>query len=250
MDAYKEPMMIAPSAHFSMGGLWVDYELMSNVKGLFVLGEANFSDHGANRLGANSLLQACVDGYFIAPHTLMNFLAEQKPGIDEAWNRVSEDAVAVVSDRLNSLLDINGTTTAEEFHKDLGKILYTKCGLSRNRVQLLAAKEEIAALKIRFWKDLIVPGSGKEINFELEKAGRVADYIEMGLLIVEDALQREESCGAHFREEHQTEDGEALRNDKEFQFVSLWESSKEEGFILHKEQLEFEFAKVIERNYK
>jgi succinate dehydrogenase / fumarate reductase flavoprotein subunit len=251
MNAYKEPMMIAPSAHFSMGGLWVDYELMSNVKGLFVLGEANFSDHGANRLGANSLLQACVDGYFIAPHTVMNYLANQNTGgNDEAWKTAAATVEAEVGARLDQFLSKSGSTTAEEFHKELGKILYTKCGLSRNREQLLLAYDEVMALKGRFEEDLRIPGEQNEINFELEKAGRVADYMEMALLIIQDALQREESCGAHFREEYQTTDGEALRNDKDFQYVSLWESIAPGEFVLHKEQLQFEFSKVIERSYK
>lgn len=251
MNAYKEPMMIAPSAHFSMGGLWVDYELMSNLKGLFVLGEANFSDHGANRLGANSLLQACVDGYFIAPHTVMNYLANQNPGgKDDAWKTAAVSVEAEVEARLDRFLSKSGSTTAEEFHKELGKILYTKCGLSRNREQLLLAYDEVMALKGRFEEDLRIPGEQNEINFELEKAGRVADYMEMALLIIQDALQREESCGAHFREEYQTADGEAMRNDKDFQYVSLWESIAPGEFVLHKEQLQFEFSKVIERSYK
>lgn len=252
MDAYKEPMMIAPSAHFSMGGLWVDYELMSNLSGLFVLGEANFSDHGANRLGANSLLQACVDGYFVAPHTVMNHLARAAAGSFEAdsWRATADVQEAEVRDRLNKLLAIGGGTSAEEFHKALGKILYRKCGLSRKGSELLEAHEEIAALKEAFYKDLMIPGGIAELNFEVEKAARVADYFEMASLIVEDALTREESCGAHFREEHQTEEGEALRNDADFQYVPVWESKKEGKFKLHREYLDFEFVKVSERSYK
>ncbi len=253
MDAYKEPMMIAPAAHFSMGGLWVDYELMSNLEGLFVLGEANFADHGANRLGANSLLQACVDGYFIAPHTVMNYLASVQPFAsrpDEAWTALAAQSVEAVRERLNRLLGVAGTTTAEEFHKELGKILYRKCGLSRNRTDLEEAKAAVQQLHARFKNDLLIPGGVAEMNFELEKAARVDDYMEMAALIVEDALQREESCGAHFREEYQTPEGEALRNDAEFQYVSVWESIAPGQFALHREQLEFEFVKVSERSYK
>lgn len=253
MDAYKEPMMIAPAAHFSMGGLWVDYELMSNLEGLFVLGEANFADHGANRLGANSLLQACVDGYFIAPHTVMNHLASVQPFAsrpDEAWKSLAAQSVEAVRERLNRLLGVGGTTTAEEFHKELGKILYRKCGLSRNRTDLEEAKAAVQQLHARFKTDLLIPGGVAEMNFELEKAARVDDYMEMAALIVEDALQREESCGAHFREEYQTAEGEAMRKDEEFQYVSVWESTAPGQFTLHREQLEFEFVKVSERSYK
>ena len=248
INAYQQPMLIAPSAHFSMGGLWVDFELMSNVPGLFVLGEANFSDHGANRLGANSLLQACVDGYFIAPHTVMSFLSKSGAATPDA-----ETAQAQKSDlekSLATLLAIKGTTTAEEFHRDLGKILYGKCGLRRERAQLLEAKAELKALKERFYQDLLVPGTQAEINFELEKAGRVADYLELGALIVEDALQREESCGAHFREEYQTEDGEAKRNDADYQYVSVWESTENDSLVLHKETLQFDEVQPTQRSYK
>lgn len=249
MDAYNEPMMISPSAHFSMGGLWVDYELMSNLEGLFVLGEANFADHGANRLGANSLLQACVDGYFIAPHTVMNYLAGEKP-IQNLSTPNSEKSIKETTLRLERLLSIKGTTTSEEFHKALGKILYTKCGLSRKKSELLEAQKELKTLQESFYRDLIVSGPSDEINFELEKAGRVEDYLELAQLIVEDALQREESCGAHFRVEHQTADGEAKRNDQEFQYVSVWESNPEDGYRLHKEMLEFEAIQISERSYK
>ncbi len=253
MDAYAEPMMIAPSAHFSMGGLWVDYRLMSNLPGLFVLGEANFSDHGANRLGANSLLQACVDGYFIAPHTIMDFLAERPPGAktpEAEWKAAAGESEKKLTDRLNKLLEIKGTTTAEEFHKMLGQVLYKKCGLSRNRSDMEAAQIELRELQKRFRSELLIPGGMDRINFELEKAARVEDYLEMALLIAEDALQREESCGAHFREEYQTEDGEALRNDEAYQYVSVWEHAGDGEHRLHKEELNFEFAEVKERSYK
>lgn len=249
MDAYKTPMMISPSAHFSMGGLWVDYELMSNLQGLFVLGEANFADHGANRLGANSLLQACVDGYFIAPHTVMNFLANLKPDVTKNL-RIGELALQECIDRINRLLGIKGSKTAEEFHKALGKILYQKCGLTRERKQLLEAKEELKTLQEEFYRELLVPGIASQFNLELEKAGRVEDYLGLAQLIVEDALQREESCGAHFRVEHQTSEGEAKRNDDAFKYVSVWESLPNKEFKLHKEELEFLELPLTERSYK
>lgn len=253
MDAYKQPMMIAPAAHFSMGGLWVDYRLMSNLPGLFVLGEANFADHGANRLGANSLLQACVDGYFIAPHTVMDYLAEAGPGKSNenaAWEEAAANSKAEVRKRLEDLLSIQGTTTAEEFHKELGQILYKKCGLSRNQTDMEAAREALLILQKRFEKELLIPGSSAEINFELEKAVRVKDYLEMAILIIEDALHREESCGAHFREEYQTEDGEALRNDEDFKYVSAWEYKGNNQYQLHKEHLNFEYVELKQRSYK
>ena len=249
IDAYETPMMISPSAHFSMGGLWVDYELMSNLEGLFVLGEANFADHGANRLGANSLLQACVDGYFIAPHTIMNYLAGLTPNTNSP-SQAGEMALQACQNRIKKLLEIKGNKTAEEFHKALGKILYQKCGLSREKQQLLEAKEELQALQQQFYQELLIPGNENEINFELEKAGRVEDYLGLAQLIVEDALQREESCGAHFRVEHQTAEGEAKRNDAEFAYVSAWESLPEGKVVLHKENLEFEAIPLTERSYK
>lgn len=253
MNAYNEPMMIAPAAHFSMGGLWVDYRLMSNLPGLFVLGEANFSDHGANRLGANSLLQSCVDGYFIAPSTVMDYLAEigpERSKKDAAWEKAASDSKTEVNKRLEHLLNIKGNTTAEEFHKELGQILYIKCGLSRNQTDMEAAREALLALQKRFQKELLIPGNASEINFELEKAVRVEDYLEMAILIVEDALQREESCGAHFRQEYQTEDGEALRNDEDFKYVSAWEYKGDNQYALHKEHLNFEFVELKSRSYK
>lgn len=253
LNAYEEPMMIAPAAHFSMGGLWVDYRLMSNLSGLFVLGEANYSDHGANRLGANSLLQACVDGYFVAPSTVMDYLAEIKPlknQNQDAWNKAAEASKNKVNQRLDKLLSIKGNTTAEEFHKELGQMLYKNCGLSRNRKDMEFALESLLSIQKRFYKDIIIPGSAAEINFELEKAARVEDYLEMAILIVKDALQREESCGAHFREEYQTEDGEALRNDKDFKYVSAWEYQGNNDYELHKEHLKFEYVELKERSYK
>ncbi len=251
INAYEEPMRISPAAHFSMGGLWVDYELMSNLPGLFVLGEANFSDHGANRLGANSLLQACVDGYFIAPMTVMNYLAGIKqaspPSIESAAFDQTEQEVRR---QIEGLLAIQGDTSAETFHKELGKILYGRCGLLRNKAGLESAIEDIKDLRARFHQSLIVPGDSADFNQELEKAGRVADYLELGELMCHDALRREESCGAHFREEYQTPEGEALRNDKDFTYVPVWEYQGEQTPTLHREELVFEQVQLAERSYK
>ncbi|WP_432713345.1 fumarate reductase/succinate dehydrogenase flavoprotein subunit [Pedobacter sp.] len=250
-DAYLMPMKISPAAHFSMGGLWVDYELMTTIPGLFAIGEANFADHGANRLGANSLLQACVDGYFILPYTLANYLSgELKTGKVSTDHPQFEAAEAEVKSQLSFLADIKGTKTADYFHKQLGKLLYDKCGLSRSAAGLKEAIAELKVLSEQFYKDLMVPGDALDMNAELEKAGRVADYLEMANLMCYDALTREESCGAHFREEYQTADGEALRNDDLFCFVSAWEwpgAALEP--VLHPEPLEFEFIKLSVRNY-
>lgn len=251
-DAYQEPMMISPSAHFSMGGLWVDYELMTTIPGLFALGEANFADHGANRLGANSLLQASVDGYFIAPYTIANYLSSEihtgkiattAPEFEEAENHVKQ--------QIENFISIKGTKTVDYFHKTLGKLLYDYCGLARNEEGLKYAIDEIRKLKQEFYKDVKVSGQGNAMNSELEKAGRVADYFEIGELMCYDALTRNESCGAHFREEFQTPDGEALRNDAEFQFISAWNwtgENKEPELV--KEPLIFEEVKPTVRSYK
>ena len=251
-DAYQEPMMISPSAHFSMGGLWVDYELMTTIPGLFALGEANFADHGANRLGANSLLQASVDGYFIAPYTIANYLSNEihtgkiattTPEFEEAENHVKQ--------QIENFISVKGTKTVDYFHKTLGKLLYDYCGLARNEEGLKYAINEIRKLKQEFYKDVKVSGQGNAMNSELEKAGRVADYFEIGELMCYDALTRNESCGAHFREEFQTPDGEALRNDAEFQFISAWNwtgENKEPELV--KEPLIFEEVKPTVRSYK
>ncbi|WP_223559975.1 fumarate reductase/succinate dehydrogenase flavoprotein subunit [Chryseobacterium lathyri] len=251
-NAYNEPMMISPSAHFSMGGLWVDYELMTTIPGLFALGEANFADHGANRLGANSLLQASVDGYFIAPYTIANYLADEihtgKISPDAPEFDVAEKAV---KEQIQGFMDIKGTKTVDYFHKTLGKLLYDYCGLARNEDGLKYAIEEIRKLKQEFYRDVRVSGQDNQMNSELEKAGRVADYFEIGELMCYDALTRNESCGAHFREEFQTPDGEALRNDTEYQFISAWawkgESAEPE---LIKEPLIFEEIQPTVRSYK
>ncbi|WP_143308480.1 fumarate reductase/succinate dehydrogenase flavoprotein subunit [Chitinophaga vietnamensis] len=251
VNAYTEPMRISPAAHFSMGGLWVDYELMTTIPGLFALGEANFSDHGANRLGANSLLQACVDGYFIAPYTLGNYLADEiKSGPVDVRHAAFAAAEEQVQAQLRLLLAIQGNLPADHFHRQLGKVLYDKCGLSRSKTGLEAAIKEIGALRTQFYHQLYVPG-GYGINTELEKAGRVADYLELGELMCYDALTRNESCGAHFREEYQTPDGEALRNDKDFAFISAWEwPGTNKMPVMHKEPLHFEFVTPTVRSYK
>jgi succinate dehydrogenase / fumarate reductase, flavoprotein subunit len=251
ISAYKEPMRISPAAHFSMGGLWVDYELMTNVRGLYAVGEANFADHGANRLGANSLLQACVDGYFIAPSTIPNYLADElKSGPVEVSHSAFAAAEEAAQRQVQRLLGVGGTLPADYFHKSLGRILYDKCGLSRSRAGLEEAIASIRRLRDQFYRELCVP-DGAGMNSELEKAGRVADYLEVGELMCYDALTREESCGAHFREEHQTPDGEAVRDDEHFSFTSAWEwvgDGKEP--ILHKEPLRFEFVTPSVRSYK
>lgn len=251
VNAYLEPMLISPAAHFTMGGLWVDYELMTTIPGLFALGEANFADHGANRLGANSLLQASVDGYFIAPYTIANYLASElkaekittdHPAFAEAENLVKE--------QLQQFLNINGHLSADHFHKTLGKLLYDGCGLSRTKVSLEATILAIKALKTQFYTELKITGD-HTVNSELEKAGRIADYLELGILMCEDALSREESCGAHFREEYQTPEGEALRNDKDYCYVAAWEwKGPNVSHELHKEPLIFENIALTVRSYK
>lgn len=250
-DAYAAPMKISPAAHFSMGGLWVDYELMTTIPGLFAVGEANFADHGANRLGANSLLQASVDGYFILPYTLPNYLAGELKAEKITTKHPQFDLVEKeVKDQLEQLVNIKGTKTVDDFHKELGKLLYDKCGLSRSAAGLKEAIQGIQVLRAAFYKELIVSGTPGEINAELEKAGRVADYLEISELMCHDALSREESCGAHFREEYQTPDGEALRNDEKFCYVSAWEwAGKDTEPILHPEPLVFEFVKLSVRSY-
>lgn len=251
INAYEQPMLISPAAHFTMGGLWVDYQLMTTIPGLFALGEANFADHGANRLGANSLLQACVDGYFIAPYTIPNFLADEMKAEKITTDHPAfEEAEHAVKTQLEQFLKMDGHLSADHYHKTLGKLLYDKCGLSRSKKSLEEAITEIKQLRESFYKDLKITGDDK-VNSELEKAGRVADYLELGELMCYDALTREESCGAHFREEYQTADGEAVRNDQDFCFVSAWEW-KQNGsrHELHKEPLIFENVELTVRSYK
>ncbi|GAA4245357.1 fumarate reductase/succinate dehydrogenase flavoprotein subunit [Winogradskyella damuponensis] len=252
IDAYLEPMKISPAAHFSMGGLWVDYELKTTIPGLFAIGEANFSDHGANRLGANSLLQACVDGYFVLPYTLQNFLADEIKQPKTDINHPEFDkAEQAVKKQIEGFLTTKGTKTAEEFNKLLGSELYDKCGLSRSKEGLEQAIKNIQDLRKAFKTDLIVPGEASEVNSELEKAGRVADYMELAELMCIDALQREESCGAHFRTEYQTAEGEAKRDDTNFCYSSAWEwNNNPSNPILNKEKLIFETVTPSVRSYK
>ena len=251
-NPYKTPMMIYPAVHYTMGGLWVDYELQTTIPGLFAAGEANFSDHGANRLGASALMQGLSDGYFVLPYTLQNYLADQI-GV----SRISTDEPAFeetekkVKANIDKLMAVKGNTTVDTFHKKLGHIMWEKVGMSRNAEGLKKAIGEIKQLREDFWKDVKIPGDQFSLNPELEKAGRVVDYLELGELMAYDALQREESCGGHFREEHQTEEGEALRNDKDFMYVSVWEYKGEgEKPVLNKEDLKFEFVEVKQRSYK
>jgi succinate dehydrogenase / fumarate reductase flavoprotein subunit len=251
-DPYEEPMRIYPAGHYTMGGLWVDYELMTTIPGLYAIGESNFSDHGANRLGASSLMQASGDGYFILPNTISNYLADEIriPKIskdDPEFESAEKQAV----ERLEKLISIKGKQTAASFHKRLGKIMWDYCGMIRNEEGLKKALMLINELKEEFWSDLNIPGTINELNMELEKAGRVADYFELATLLVTDAVNRKESCGAHFREEYQTPDGEALRNDDEFAYVAAWEYAGEnKPHILHKEKLKFEEVEMKVRSYK
>ncbi len=250
-DPYEVPMMIYPAVHYTMGGLWVDYNLMTTVPGLYALGECNFSDHGANRLGASALMQGLADGYFVIPYTIGDYLATL------GWDKVGTDrpefkeAMDNVQSRVNKLLSIKGKKTVDELHRELGLTMWEYCGMSRNDAGLRKAKEKIQALRKEFWENVNVLGSGNELNMELEKAGRLADFMELGELMIDDALNRSESCGGHFREESSTPDGEAMRKDDEFAYVSAWEykgdNVQEE---LHKEPLMFENVKLTQRSYK
>jgi len=251
-DPYQVPMRIYPAVHYTMGGLWVDYNLMSNVPGLYVLGEANFSDHGANRLGASALMQGLADGYFVLPSTISDYLAPQLGttplGTDEPVFKAAE---AQVHDTTNRLLKAKGTRTVDDFHRDLGNIMWDNCGMARSKESLEQALREIPALREEFYRDVRVLGENESVNQSLEKAGRVADFLEFGELLCLDALTREESCGGHFRTEHQTEEGEALRDDDAFSHVAAWEfTGVDTAPELHKEQLEFEYVHLAQRNYK
>ena len=251
-DPYKMPMRIFPAVHYTMGGLWVDYDLMTTVPGLYAIGECNFSDHGANRLGASALMQGLADGYFVLPYTLGKYLSDdiRTPAIStehEQFEKTEEEA----KDRVNKLLNNNGNRSVESFHRELGKVVWDHCGMSRNKNDLEKAIETIKDLKTEFWTNVSVPGRDDVINPELAKAGRVADFIELGELMMRDALARDESCGGHFREEHQTEEGEALRDDTNFAFTSAWEfSGEEKNPKLNKETLEFENVQLTQRSYK
>lgn len=250
-NPYEVPMRIYPAVHYTMGGLWVDYNLMTTVPGLYSLGEANFSDHGANRLGASALMQGLADGYFVIPYTIGDYLANIGPApVDEkhpAFAKAKQDII----DLTNKLLSLKGTRTVDEYHRDLGHIMWEYCGMARTAEGLQKAKKMIAELREDFWKNVIVLGENEEVNQSLEKAGRVADFLELGELMVDDAFQRNESCGGHFREEYQTPEGEALRNDDEFTYVSAWEyTGNNQPEVLHKEELVFENVKLTQRSYK
>ena len=250
-NAYKQPMRIYPAPHYSMGGLWVDYNCMSNVPGLFVLGEANFSVHGANRLGASALMQGLADGYFVIPYTIANYLVTVKPGeVKDDHEAFKASADAVKAD-IDKLLSINGTKTPSEFHRELGKIMWEKVGMARSDESLKEALKLIPALRDEFWKNVKVVGTNEQFNQELENAGRLADFFEFAEILAKDALNREESCGGHFRTEHQTNDGEATRNDEDFCYVAAWEF-KGAGVEpeLHKEPLKFDNVKLAVRSYK
>jgi succinate dehydrogenase / fumarate reductase, flavoprotein subunit len=250
-NPYENPMMIYPAAHYTMGGIWVDYELMTTIPGLYVLGEANFSDHGANRLGASALMQGLADGYFVLPYSIQNYLAGEikvpriptdKPEFEEAEKKVA--------DRLNKLMNIKGSRSVDSFHKELGKIMWDHVGMGRTEAGLKKAIELIRNLKKEFWKDVKIPGTMNELNPELEKANRVADFFELGELMALDAMNRNESCGGHFREEYQTPEGECLRDDEAFKYVAAWEYLSDGEFKLHKEPLVYEEIEVKQRIYK
>ncbi len=250
-NPYETPMRIYPASHYTMGGLWVDYNLMSNVPGLFVIGEANFSDHGANRLGASALMQGLADGYFILPYTIGHYLAKHpnRPK-DTDWSEFKE-AEDSVKERMNKLLSVNGKRSVDSFHRELGLLIWDHCGMARNEQGLKKALERIPALREEFWENVSVPGSDKGLNQSLEKAGRVADFLEFGEVMLTDALERDESCGGHFREEHQTEEGEARRNDEDFSYVAAWEyTGVGNKPKLHKEELTFDYVPPTQRSYK
>lgn len=250
-DPYETPMKIYPAVHYTMGGLWVDYNLMTTLEGCFALGEANFSDHGANRLGASALMQGLADGYFVIPYTLGDYLADDiRTGAIPTNTEDFDAAEKAVRDRIQFFMNNKGTKSVDSFHRRLGKIMWDQCGMARNAQGLEQAIEEIKALRAEFWQDVKVPGTADAYNPELDKAGRVADFLELGELMCRDALNREESCGGHFREEYQTEDGEALRNDEDFAHVSAWEYKEEGVPVLHKEKLVFENVKLTQRSYK
>jgi succinate dehydrogenase / fumarate reductase flavoprotein subunit len=250
-NPYKIPMRIYPAIHYTMGGLWVDYNLMSTIPGLYILGEANFSDHGANRLGASALMQGLADGYFILPYTIGDYLTGKLGESISTDHEAFKDAETSVKNKISTLLSVNGERTVDNIHKELGLMLWENVGMARNRTRLEKAINEIPKLKDEFWQNVKVTGTADELNPELEKAGRVADFLELGELMARDALNREESCGGHFREEHQTEENEAKRNDEEFTYVSTWQyKGKDKPSELHKENLIFENVELTTRSYK
>jgi succinate dehydrogenase / fumarate reductase flavoprotein subunit len=250
-NPYEVPMRIYPASHYTMGGLWVDYNLMSTIEGLFVAGEANFSDHGANRLGASALMQGLADGYFVMPYTLGNYLARVSAGEVSDDHPAVQQAISGVNERVERLLSIDGKTSPDRFHRELGHLMWDGCGMSRTREGLEKALQKIPEMRQQFWEDVKVSGTGAELNQTLERAGRVADFLELGELMCRDALTREESCGCHFREEHATAEGEAARDDDSFTHVAAWEYTGDDAPpVRHKEELNFEFVKPSTRSYK
>jgi succinate dehydrogenase / fumarate reductase flavoprotein subunit len=250
-DPYKVPMRIFPAVHYTMGGLWVDYHLMSTIPGLFVAGEANFSDHGANRLGASALMQGLSDGYFILPNTISHYLASTRLGKLAADAPEVQAAEGEAGARVARLLDIQGTRTVASFHRELGRIMWERCGMARTASGLRAALDEIPALREEFWQNVRITGGNDTLNQTLEHGLRVADFLELGELMCRDALHREESCGGHFREEYQTEEGEALRDDDNFAYAAAWEFTGDGRTPnLHKEPLAFEHVQLAQRSYK
>lgn len=250
-NPYVVPMRIYPAVHYTMGGLWVDYELMTTVPGLYALGECNFSDHGANRLGASALMQGLADGYFVIPYTMGNYLADEiRVSAISTSHPAFDEAEQAVRERTEKFMSINGKQTVESMHKRLGKIMWDKCGMARNAQGLREAIDEIRRLRKEFWTDIKVPGSANDFNPELDKAGRVADFIELGELMCLDALEREESCGGHFREEHQTPEGEAERHDDQYMYVAAWKNTGDSSWELQKEDLVYDVVKPSQRSYK
>jgi succinate dehydrogenase / fumarate reductase flavoprotein subunit len=244
-------MRIYPAVHYTMGGLWVDYNLMSTIEGLHVIGEANFSDHGANRLGASALMQGLADGYFVIPNTIGDYLATARPAKVDTTHAAFREAEAQIARRTNQFLAIRGRRTVDSFHRELGKIMWDYCGMARNDAGLRKALEMIPVLREEFWQNVNVPGSDRTLNQALERAGRVADFLELAELMCQDALHRTESCGGHFREESQTADGEALRDDENFAYVAAWEHAGSDNVpILNREPLVFENVKLSQRSYK
>ncbi|MCB0319972.1 MAG: FAD-binding protein, partial [Bdellovibrionales bacterium] len=250
-NPYKTPMRIFPAPHYTMGGLWVDYNLMTTIPGLYAIGEANFSDHGANRLGASALMQGLADGYFVIPSTISDYLARIAPGAVSASEPEFDQVEGEVQERMERLVALNGKTSVDTFHKRLGRIMWDNCGMSRNAAGLTQAIQDIRELREDFWQNASVPGSTSGVNQALERAARVADFLEFGELMCADALHRNESCGGHFREEYQTAEGEALRNDEAYTYVGAWEfNGVGNNSTLHREDLRFDYVKLTQRSYK
>jgi succinate dehydrogenase / fumarate reductase flavoprotein subunit len=250
-NAYKQPMRIFPAPHYTMGGLWVDYNLMSNIPGLFVLGEANFSDHGANRLGASALMQGLADGYFVIPYTIGHYFASHKQARPSTSHDAFKSVENEVNQKIQKLLSVKGGRTIRSMHWELGRLVWEKCGMARDKAGLEEAIKRIPQLREEFWQNISVPGGANEMNVALEQASRVADFMEFAELLCRDAHHREESCGGHFRTEYQTEDGEALRNDQDFSYVAAWEhQGVDKAPNLHRESLQYEEVKMTQRSYK